>query len=72
MEAKKKNVEVDNNKKIEDMKLSKRIIDLFILRQIEDSNVRLRVIECQIKILEERRKHIFNVNGKIKCRNSVN
>lgn len=60
MEAKKKNIEVDNNKKIQDMKLSKRIIDLFILHQIEDSNARLRVIECQIKILEERRKHIFN------------
>lgn len=35
---KKSSVEVDNNKETEHMKLSKRVIDLFIWYQIEDSN----------------------------------
>ena len=57
MKAKKKiSVEVDNNKETEDMKLSKRVIDLFIWYQIEDSNAWLRVLESQVKFLEERRK----------------
>ena len=60
MKAKKKiSVEVDNNKETEDMKLSKRVIDLFIWYQIEDSNAWLRVLESQVKFLEERRKQLF-------------
>ena len=60
MKAKKKiSVEVDNNKETEDMKLSKRAIDLFIWYQIEDSNAWLRVLESQVKFLEERRKQLF-------------
>lgn len=42
------------------MKLSKRIIDLFIWYQIEDSNAWLRVMKSQVKFLEERRKQLFN------------
>ena len=61
MKAKKKiSVEVDNNKETEDMKLSKRVIDLFIWYQIEDSNAWLRVLESQVKFLEERRKQLFD------------
>ena len=56
---KKSSVEVDNNKETEDMKLSKRVIDLFIWYQIEDSNAWLRVLESQVKFLEERRKQLF-------------
>lgn len=56
---KRSSVAVDNNKEIEDMKLSKRIIDLFIWYQIEDSNAWLRVLESQVKFLEERRKQLF-------------
>lgn len=41
------------------MKLSKRVIDLFIWYQIEDSNAWLRVLESQVKFLEERRKQLF-------------
>lgn len=60
MKVKKKgSVEVGNNKDIEDMKLSKRIIDLFILYQIKYSNVWLRVIESHVKFLDERRKQLF-------------
>ncbi len=45
---KRSSVEVDNNKETEDMKLSKRIIDLFIWYQIEDSNAWLRVLEIML------------------------
>ena len=57
---KKSNIEVGNNKETEDMKLSNKIIDLFIWYQIEDSNAWLSVLESQVKYLEERRKQLFN------------
>lgn len=56
---KKSSVEVDNNKETEKMKLSKRVIDLFIWYQIKDSNAWLRVLGSQVKFLEERRKQLF-------------
>lgn len=56
---KKSSVEVDNNKETEDMKLSKRVIDLFIWYQIEDSNAWLKLLESQVRFLEERRKQLF-------------
>ena len=50
----------DKNSENEDIKLSNRIIDLFIWYQIEDSNAWLRVLESQVKFLEERRKQLFD------------
>ena len=61
MKTKKKgSVEVDNNSENEDIKLSNRIIDLFIWYQIEDSNAWLRVLESQVKFLTGRRKQLFD------------
>lgn len=57
---KKSSIEVSKNSENEDIKLSNRIIDLFIWYQIEDSNVWLRVLESQVKFLEERRKQLFD------------
>ena len=57
---KKSSIEVSNNSENEDIKLSNRIIDLFIWHQIEDSNAWLRVLESQVKYLEENRKQLFN------------
>lgn len=56
---KKSSIEVSKNSENEDIKLSKRVIDLFIWYQIEDSNAWLRVMESQVKFLEERRKELF-------------
>ena len=57
---KKSSIEVSKNSENEDIKLSNRIIDLFIWYQIEDSNAWLRVLESQVKFLEERRKQLFD------------
>lgn len=57
---KKSSIEVSKNGENEDIKLSNRIIDLFIWYQIEDSNAWLRVLESQVKFLEERRKQLFD------------
>ena len=50
---KKSSIEVSKNSENEDIKLSKRVIDLFIWYQIEDSSAWLRVMESQVKFLEE-------------------
>lgn len=57
---KKSSIEVDKNIEIEDMKLSNKIINYYILEQIKDSNAWLNVLECQVKFLEERRKQLFD------------
>jgi 5'-deoxynucleotidase YfbR-like HD superfamily hydrolase len=57
---KKSSIEVSKNSENEDIKLSNRIIDLFIRYQIEDSNAWLRALENQVKFLEERRKQLFD------------
>lgn len=57
---KKSSIEVSKNSENEDIKLSNRIIDLFIWYHIEDSNAWLRVLESQVKFLEERRKQLFD------------
>lgn len=57
---KKSSIEVSKNSENGDIKLSNRIIDLFIWYQIEDSNALLRVLENQVKFLEERRKQLFD------------
>lgn len=57
---KKSSIEVSKNSENEDIKLSNRIIDLFIWYQIEDSNAWLRVLESQVNFLEERRKQLFD------------
>ena len=48
---KKSSIEVSENSENEDIKLSNRIIDLFIRYQIEDSNAWLRALENQVKFL---------------------
>ena len=50
---KKSSIEVDKNIEIEDIKLSNKIINFYILEQIKDSNTWLRVLESQVKFLEE-------------------
>ena len=52
MEAKNKNIEVDNNKKIEDMKLSKRIIDLLVYFKyyLPDKEYKNMMEEIQVKL----------------------
>ena len=57
---KKSSIEVSKNGENEDIKLSNRIIDLFIWYQIEGSNAWLRVLKRQVKFLEERRKQLFD------------
>ena len=57
---KKSSIEVSKNGENEDIKLSNRIIDLFIWYQIEGSNAWLRVLKSQVKFLEERRKQLFD------------
>ena len=57
---KKSSIEVDKNIEIEDMKLSNKIINYYILEQIKDSNAWLKVFESQVKFLEERRKQLFD------------
>lgn len=57
---KKSSIEVSKNSENEDIKLSNRIIDLFIWYQIEGSNAWLRVLKSQVKFLEERRKQLFD------------
>ena len=57
---KKSSIEVIKNGENEDIKLSNRIIDLFIWYQIEGSNAWLRVLKSQVKFLEERRKQLFD------------
>lgn len=57
---KKSSIEVDKNIEIEDMKLSNKIINYYILEQIKDSNAWLKVLESQVKFLEERRNQLFD------------
>ena len=57
---KKSSIEIDKNIEIEDMKLSNKIINYYILEQIKDSNALLKVLESQVKFLEERRKQLFD------------
>ena len=57
---KKSSIELSKNGENEDIKLSNRIIDLFIWYQIEGSNAWLRVLKSQVKFLEERRKQLFD------------
>lgn len=39
--------------------MTNKILDLMLWYQIEDSNAWLRVLESQVKFLEERRKQLF-------------
>lgn len=47
------------NKNSEEV-ITNKVLDLMLWYQIEDSNARLRVIESQVKFLEERRKQLFD------------